>query len=161
MSAVKLPKIVRPAPKPAPDPRITARLRAEFIRRFSPEWMQRAACAGQPVATFFTDEVADTEPLAFPETVYDALRVCSSCPVIRECISHAYDAEKPLTLLDPWQVTTDADDDRFGVWGAPGRVRERFAAEPERVQLCLDWTAKVALERRWIRPTATLGQETA
>ena len=147
-----LPPINRPAPKPAPDPRITARLRAAFIERMSPGWMQRAACAGQPTAQFFTDEVGDTRELAFPETVYDALRVCASCPVIRMCIAHAFDAEKPLTLLDPWLTTTDADDDRFGVWGTPGRIRERFAPFPDRVDRCLEWLANVALERHWIRP---------
>src|SRR5205823_6648771 len=106
------------------DPHFAERIHIEFRAAMQPGWMERAACAGQPAASFFTDEVADVEPLPFAETVYDAMRVCSDCPVIADCISYAYESERPMSLLDPWVDGTDADDDRFGIYGVPGRIRE-------------------------------------
>lgn len=124
--------------------------------------MFRASCAGQPTSLWFKDEVADLgEDTVFPETVYDVLRICSTCPVQRECVTYAYELE--ADAYDPWVTSTDADNDRYGVWGCPGRIRERFAGFEDRVERCLDWLRTLAMspERRWLPPDETVRKDEA
>lgn len=70
-----------------------------FIRR--PEWMARAACQGEPPATFFIERGGSTSR---------ARELCSGCPVRSECLDHAM-----------------ADDELAGWWGGmPERERARL-----------------------------------
>jgi hypothetical protein len=114
-----------------------------------PSWMQRAACAERRTDKWFKDEVADLgEATVFPETVMGPMQEhCAVCPVMKECLTWAYERENPMRSR--WDETTDVDDDRYGVFAVPGKIRERFAGSPDRVQRCLDWFEKLALERGW------------
>lgn len=130
-------------------------LAAALFGRMQQPWMERAACAGKDPDEWFTDEVADLgEATVYPETVYDALRVCAACPVIRECITYAYQLEEEEHIPDPWVERDEGVRDRYGVYGVPGRVRERFASFPDRVERCLTWMDEVAAspQRRWRPP---------
>lgn len=112
-----------------------------------PTWMSRAACSGLTTDKWFHDEVADLgEGTTFPETVMGPMRQhCSVCPVQRECITWAF--EKEENLPDHWNERTSADADRFGVYLVPGRIRERFASFPDRVDRCMEWFAVWVLGR--------------
>ncbi|MCH9728417.1 MAG: WhiB family transcriptional regulator [Actinomycetia bacterium] len=73
-----------------------AQLRAILLRGDS-TWMDRAACAGKPAALFFERECAQ-----------EALRICRSCPVIKQCAA--------------WR-----DPGTEGVWGGHAHYRPRGA----------------------------------
>lgn len=138
---------------PVIDARFQVRVVQEFLRGLLPPWASLGACAGQPTDDYFKDDVTDLGVATeFPETVYDAMRVCAGCSLRRECVTWAYETEQ--VPYDPWSEHT-ANPARYGVFGGvPGPIRERFAADPDRVDRALEWYAKLASsnERRWVTP---------
>lgn len=65
------------------------------------EWHDLCACKGNDLALFFSDQRGSP--------VGPAMELCSKCPVSRECIAHALQAEE------------------FGVWaGTTGAERRRL-----------------------------------
>lgn len=62
-------------------------------------WVLRAACRGQDVELFYSSD---------PLQVRAAVRICSGCPVRRECFEDAIDRGEP-----------------FGVWGGLKESRRR------------------------------------
>lgn len=122
---------------------------AAFGEKHLPAWMGRAACAERRTGKWFKDEVADLgEDTVFPETVMGPMQEhCLVCPVARECVTWAYACEEPNE--DHWSEATDVDDDRYGVFLVPGKIRERFASFPDRVDRCMQWFAALAAERGW------------
>jgi hypothetical protein len=141
----------------ADEPQVIDELRhamivVRFLRTLFPPWAKDGACYRKPTRDWFTDEVADKgEATEFPETVYDAMRICAGCTLRRECVTWAYEME--ADPYDPWAEATDTTD-RFGVFATPGRIRERFAAFPDRVDRSLEWFDTMASsdERRWFPP---------
>lgn len=75
----------------------------DLIRR--PEWNARAACRGEPRATFF---------LSLGGSPKRAKALCSICPVQDECLAHAL-----------------ADSELAGIWGGTS-ARERNALRKNR-----------------------------
>jgi hypothetical protein len=141
-----------------------------FVEERFPEWTKRASCAGRTTADWFSDDVADPglrrEPV-FPDSVYVALKVCSSCPVKRECIELAYDTAKPQSW--GWaNVYTDPETSSYqeltiepmhaGIFGVPAMIRERMDG-PNRVDRCLEWLATVSRTRHWALPTSASSEE--
>jgi len=128
-----------------------------LLGQFHQDWMEEAACKDKITNDWFKDEQADTDPPVFPETVYDALRICARCPVQAECVSYAYQLEDEELYEDEENPWTDRDlalRDRHGCYAVPGVIRERFAHEPDRVELCLRWLYNVATSptRLWVKP---------
>jgi hypothetical protein len=141
------------------DRRFQARLVEEFLSKLLPEWAPGAACARSkpsdpPIDLWFTDDVTDLgEETQFPDlTAHDAMRICATCNFKRECVTWAYEMENDP--YDPWSESTDADNDRMGIFLVPGRIRERFASYPDRIERCLRWFYDLAgsPERRWCVP---------
>lgn len=76
-----------------------------------PEWHEWALCGGMDFATFF-GAVNDERPTMKRSEISAARRICSACPVKRECLQ--------------WALGTGED---FGVWGGTsGRQRARMRA---------------------------------
>ena len=102
-----------------------------------PDWTAQAKCAevkvrsgtgGQVHDDFFKDELSTRKADAgeWPSKVVNAMRLCASCPVRRECLAYAVESE--VRLSQEWRTgEVVAVDRRFGVYGGvPGRIRERM-----------------------------------
>lgn len=85
----------------------------ELLRR--PAWMARAACAGEPLTTFFGGKGQSAAP---------AKGVCAGCPVRRECLDHAL---SDPTLDGVWGGTTERERRTLRARRAAGRA----SADPE------------------------------
>jgi hypothetical protein len=61
------------------------------IRTGGEPWWREAACAGQPWSIFFHEKGSQRDA----STVFDdrAKRICARCPVRRQCLEDAYQAE--------------------------------------------------------------------
>jgi len=74
------------------------------------EWHTRAACQGWPERLFFGAEDPEVRPPITMNEVKQARKVCDSCPVFTQCLTHA------LTKRE-----------EFGIWaGTTGRTRKRI-----------------------------------
>ena len=132
---------------------------------------------GMPWDKGFNDEVAmkpSVDQYRWPRDVNDAIETCAACPVRRQCLERAFDVEgttvtmgyanflikhKPrcedmkcdgcVPLKDRIQrreMTLELM--HVGVWGGvPGRVRERYANDPDRIERCTDWFEDYASEQ--------------
>lgn len=140
------------------DPRFTDRLREALqSSELFDDWTAEAACRrfslpGRHWEAPFKDDVAEKrQPSSYEwsETAVDAMRVCASCPVRRRCLEYAFEIEK--SEGDQWWSGELVEEDRrFGIFGmVPGRIREHFAQQTDRIALCEEWVRTFAHQRRW------------
>lgn len=163
------------------DARLSSRLAESFIEERAPSWTKKASCAGRTTADWFSDDVADPglkrEP-SFPDSVYVALAVCATCPVVRSCLELAYETTKPQSwgyasvygkhrpaCKDMTCTGCVPEDERTtwaeitlepmhaGIFGVPALIRERLDG-PNRVERCLEWLARVSRERHFTLPSS-------
>jgi WhiB family redox-sensing transcriptional regulator len=79
-------------------------------------WQEQAACKAAPLGIFYCDNLSDKNPLR-GQLEQIAKYICSTCPVINECLQHA--------MLLP---------EREGVWGGlTAKERERRRRNASRV----------------------------
>lgn len=126
-----------------------------------PDWAAEAPCAQTPVNYWFHDDVSAAAP--FPTEVYEhrafneqgryevvaGMKLCGTCPFQVACLERAFALERRdrQELADEHMAEADR---RYGVYGGiPGRIRERYARDPDRITKCLNWYLDVARERRW------------
>lgn len=70
------------------------------------DWQLRARCRGLPAEVFFTtDDDRGMRRIAHEE---NAKRICRDCQVLRECLSHAIQAEETYGI---WGATTPKERD--------------------------------------------------
>jgi hypothetical protein len=143
------------------DPAYRRRIVAQLYGDNGSAWMHQAACANEPGAehdddyhdSFFLDEVGNRTKLEFPETALRRMRICHTCPVRRECLAQAYEQERHLEAIPgtaPVRMRWTEDTDRYGIrGGVPGRIRERYAHHPNRLEAIERWHQAVARKRRW------------
>ncbi len=76
-----------------------------------PEWHDRAACRGKGTELFFPETAGQGH-------LYEALRICRSCPVEKDCADWAFD-----------------NNELFGIWGGKScrqrRLQRRKKLIPE------------------------------
>lgn len=97
-------------------------------------WMEYAACRGKATDLFFPSK----------DDVYRAKRVCSGCPVIRECRDYAIRNE----CEGVWGGTTD-EERESGHWRAPHPTQ--LDPPPEtRLGKVVDETARALGEHPWM-----------
>ena len=141
---------------------------------FMPAWTVDAACRAISLPGWlwgdcFTDEVARLPPneeYVWPTKTLNAMEVCCTCSVRRECLDWALRGEDLEAIAaredengDARKETTDPGAQRrFGVFAVPGRMRERYASDPDRLSVLLAWLERLAVQHRW-KPTATKGAE--
>lgn len=132
------------------EPNYRARLVQNLYGAHQPSWMERAACSESTTKgaeSYFDDEVKDGAE-HFPDTTYPAMETCRDCPVRRPCLEQAYEYEWHLQAIKgtaPVRYEWVEDGARFGIWGGvPGRIRERFAADPDRLDRCEEWFEQTA-----------------
>lgn len=141
------------------DPRFGKRLRSGLTDQFMPAWTVDAACRpysapGTHWEWMFTDEVAE-KPAGveydFPDKTQQAMRVCAGCPVRTECLEDAYETEQQQST-EWWSGEPVESDRRFGIRGGlPGRMRERFAELPDRLDRSHEWFGSYARKRGWLK----------
>ena len=94
-----------PRPRPGGHPRGAATTAAW-------DWQLHARCRGLPAETFYTgDDDRGARRVAHEE---HAKQICRHCPVLRECLGHAMEADEP-----------------YGIWGAT-TPKERAALRSSR-----------------------------
>jgi hypothetical protein len=156
------------------EPEFRALIISTLYGAHAPEWMGRAACAGEGeqrswdyTDQFYDDDVAGDTP--FPEPLLRLIgNTCAKCPVRRECLEDAYAQERHLEDIPgtaPVRQRWVEDGTRSGVWGGiPGPIRERFAHSPTRLDDCEAWLQELGQERKWglneLVETLWQGQET-
>jgi len=89
------------APRPPRTP--ADALRDYLVNR--PQWMQRAACRGMSIDTFYLVE-GDGDPV-------EAKAICAVCPVVDECLAYAVDRPES-----------------FGVWGGVAPKKRDLSGSP-------------------------------
>ncbi len=94
------------APRPPRTP--ADALRDYLVNR--PQWMQRAACRGMSIDTFYLVE-GDGDPV-------EAKATCAVCPVVDECLAYAVDRPES-----------------FGVWGGVAPKKRRPLRVPIRAAI--------------------------
>ena len=114
-----------------------------------PYWGPQAPCAGRDTDMWFTDDVAVGND--FPDTALMAMRICSTCPLRVDCLTWAFDREQ-LDRSSMADADREEADRRFGIFGGiPGRIRERYANEQDRIAKCFAWFDSIAAARGWNR----------
>jgi hypothetical protein len=121
-----------------------------------PSFGPRAACAEKgpnraPWEPMFEDDVSQRPDgnYSWPAGVKEAMSVCAGCPVRLECLRWAFDVEKRESR-DWWTSELIVNNRRYGVLGGtPGRIRERFADEPDPIAACDEWFQNYAAEQHW------------
>jgi hypothetical protein len=150
-------------------PRIAARAALAYLDSKLPDFAPRGACAGlapnrAPWSPMFEDDVAFRKDgdYEWPKGVREAMQVCASCPVRRECLAWAFDVEKRESR-DWWTSELIVNNRRYGVLGGtPGRIRERFQDDPDPIAACDEWFVGFAEQNRWdVKDLATRENMTA
>lgn len=157
------------------DPRFHAGQRAALADAYMADWTAEAACRadtrpnilggrggfveGMVWERAFMDELSalpPTKEYAWPASVLEVMAVCASCPVRAPCLEAAYDEERRMSR--DWYTNELVEDGRrFGVRGGlPGRQRERFEDEPDRLQRSEDWFATVSSRYMWTSDTKAM-----
>lgn len=87
-------RTARPRARPGCNPRGAATTAAW-------DWQLHARCRGLPAEVFYTgDDDRGTRRVAHEE---HAKQICHDCPVLRECLGHAIEADEPYGI---WGATT-------------------------------------------------------
>jgi hypothetical protein len=148
------------------DPAFRARVREGLGDKWLPDWTAYARCKsaelhdgglgpnrpGQPfVELTDKDDLKDAgEGTRLPERslLFQIERLCARCPVRRECLHYAYQA-------DLFNHNQPGDEDvavrAFGVYGGvPGRLREHFRHDEEGANA---WFEALRETEGWAQPT--------
>lgn len=104
------------------------------------------------------EQSEDLSEYKHPADVLRAMEVCAKCPVRDLCLAEAFKAE--IHEVDQGEagiapghdtpVRHVEDDRRFGIYGGiPGRMRERFAPYPDRLERAAAWFQSFTAKRGW------------